>query len=295
MRNALLTASIAIGPLASAQFVPNGPDAPEVSLMWNDGWSFTLENPLSSNNYAGGYMELIPELESTDDPFWRFQGYLIFQVVDTFNTYTDDAFDPALARLVGSSDLDDGITELTGVRHMQLLDEDGNTVFETCYYEHVIGADAGISFTYAVQEDAFTGAPLTETSNACYVAYAYASNPYMTSAACGGADELLLSKRASLGAMGLECVGEAYMGFADPGGTHISIGPNPCLGEFRLFGIPGSVDLTIAAQDGRVVLDHSQLQPSTMIQAKDLAPGAYVVRARTRSGEVSSARLLVSR
>src|SRR5436190_4829274 len=79
MRRSLSFAALVL-PIALSAQAPNGPDAPDMVLLYDPvgmEFTFVLSNSAGSNNYGESYNEWTPD--GTPDPYWRFQGYAIYQ------------------------------------------------------------------------------------------------------------------------------------------------------------------------------------------------------------------------
>lgn len=163
----------------------NGPNAPEVSIQELDRelilyWT----NNKLGNNYLNRYEEEDYAIDSSLAPTkeartYKFQGYLVYQVVDGLVT-ADQRHDLSKARLVAQCDLRDfdsignPIATLTNFT----VDEDlGYSVPQV----EVQGANAGITQSLRVTEDAFaTGADKRLVNHKTYhfLVLAYAHNNY---------------------------------------------------------------------------------------------------------------------
>src|SRR5688572_12357642 len=78
MRRTLTLIPLVVPFALSAQVV--GPDAPDMSITYDaevGEFTFALSNSPGSNNYGEGYSEWTDD--QTPDPYWRFQGYVIYQ------------------------------------------------------------------------------------------------------------------------------------------------------------------------------------------------------------------------
>lgn len=257
------------------QFQPDGPDAPDVEVVWNSGYVLALSNAPGSNNVLEMYQEYIPELAGSDDPFWRFQGYLIFQVQPGFSASSSNPFDPMVSRLIGSSDLADGQWVFSGSRHVHIEDDFGNVLLDTCYAEAINASDEGSQYTYFVTNDAFTGQPLTQEDDVCYVALAFATNPYWGSAACGGPDEILISRKAALGSIMTWCADGTNTAVAEESLGRTSSIVSNVDGAVQVRNAQGSM-LQVFAVDGRCMLSHRVGSNAESVDLTMLPMGEYV-------------------
>ena len=96
--------------------VLNGPDAPDVSVVELDQkLVLNLSNGTTSNNFLEGYIEFDPLIISppgeTWDPYFRFQGYKVYQLASVAVSVTD-LDNPDLARLIYQCDINDDVENL---------------------------------------------------------------------------------------------------------------------------------------------------------------------------------------
>ncbi len=152
-----------------------GPDAPEVNIMYlsgaTPGFSFDLSNPTSSNNYLEAYSEFDINIDpSAPDPIWKFQGYLIFQLLnDTIDV--SETFDPNYAQIAAVVDLLDTVTSI-------------NLIVDGCISTPLALANSGTQGNHVVTIDAFTGSPFIPNQEYCFRVFAFANNPFSQDATC---------------------------------------------------------------------------------------------------------------
>jgi len=261
-----------------AQYIPDGPDAPDVEVSWVNGYTLTLTDSPNSNNAGQNYQEYIPALAGTPDPFWHFQGYLVFQVVSGFFPYAENYFDPNMARLIGQSDLADGITALFGVRHVLYVDSLGAVLLDTCYVESISGADGGLQFTYTVTEDAFTGVPFSPLDEVCFLVLAYGTNPMATDTACGSSDAILIGRKTATGTIRPICVNAVTAGLAEPEeAVSFSVWPVPADDRLLWTGTATPGRVRVLNSLGAEVYSSTQPATSGAIDVADLPVGTYMI------------------
>jgi hypothetical protein len=109
---------------------------------------------------------------TTNDRFYRFQGYQIFQMVDA-SASISDIEDNTKARLVAQCDIEDGVTKLINYEYNE---EDDISVPKV----KVNGADEGIQHSFLITEDLFaTGIrTLVNHKKYYYIAVSYAYNQF---------------------------------------------------------------------------------------------------------------------
>tara|TARA_B110000305_G_scaffold60131_1_gene66695 strand:- start:2993 stop:7282 length:4290 start_codon:yes stop_codon:yes gene_type:complete len=131
-----------------------------------------IDNPTSSNNYEEGYAEK-DEINITDpgvDQFYRFEGYQIYQMIDS-EAGVGDITDVSKARLVAQCDVKNGVDRLINFE----FDEDLGFSIPV---EKVDGSDDGIKHTFLIQEDEFAQGDkiLVNHKEYFFIATAYAYN-----------------------------------------------------------------------------------------------------------------------
>ncbi len=168
----------------------DGPDAPTVDWVELNQELIavlTNENPVS-NNYREGYREvdiLAPDsLRLSPDPEkralaeYRFEGYLIYQLINP-NVSIADLDDPSKARIVQQVDIKNGVADIYNWEEVR----DPNDPQRLVYYPVLMvkGADQGLRHTFRIAEDRFaTGNDkrLINHKKYYYTVIAYAYNQY---------------------------------------------------------------------------------------------------------------------
>jgi len=172
--------------------VVSGPNAPDLTIReLDEGLIFYISNRKTNdagNNINESYTELDPAIlavaNSTGydfDPYYRFEGYQIFQLKDA-TVSVADIHDQKLARLVYQTDVKNGVKQLVN----QYFDQALNSNVPV---EEVNGEDLGIKHTFKLTEDAFTGQTLVNHKQYYYLALAYGYNEYMKYSADPGSQE----------------------------------------------------------------------------------------------------------
>ncbi|MGZ3865762.1 MAG: hypothetical protein ACXVC2_04585 [Bacteroidia bacterium] len=167
----------------------DGPEAPDLTIQeTNNELIVYLTNKKGSNNYKqfnDDYNEedisilsdptsTVPAL-SNPDKFYKFEGYIVYQVKDDKVTSTDLS-DRTKAIPVFQCDLKNGVSRL--VNYVQ-----DNAIGGLVPKVMVDGANNGISSTFKVTEDAFStteNRKLINNKTYYFVATAYAYNNYLT-------------------------------------------------------------------------------------------------------------------
>jgi len=191
--------------------VIDGPTAPDLVISALDRkLIFYITNSPNSNNYKEQYEEFDPNIiqplpgSETDpdgpvpsDPYYRFEGYQIFQVVSE-EVGPDEVNDPDRARLIAQFDIDNGVTQIV---NYYFNDDIGANVPVV----EVEGQDNGISHSFVIEQDAFATADVRLVNNKRYYYYAlaYAYNNYldfgMEYPNSGGQTKPYLSGRKNIG------------------------------------------------------------------------------------------------
>jgi len=158
--------------------VLNGPDAPDLSIQeLNDELIITVSNKTSSNNYNESYQQTSPTIIGYADSTYKFEGYQIFQVVDSTVTGTQaDLQDPTKARLVAQCDIKNGVSTIVNW-------EFSSTYGAAIPYTMVSGGDKGVVHSFDIKQDLFQIDNIPTLVNDrpyYYLAIAYAYNNYST-------------------------------------------------------------------------------------------------------------------
>lgn len=164
----------------------DGPEGPELTVQeGNNELLIYLSNKPTSNNYLNNYKEAdvtilgIPGQTASclanPDKYYTFEGYKVYQLQNNQVSQTD-LDDETKAKLVFQCDVKNGVARLINYNF------DGSIGAEVPKVK-VEGADAGITTTFKVTEDAFaSGTIKTLINNKTYyfMAVAYAYNNYAT-------------------------------------------------------------------------------------------------------------------
>jgi len=150
--------------------VVDGPDAPDLSIReLENELILSIDNDEISNNYKEQYSEIDPN--TSNQTYYVFQGYQIYQTVDPFVTVSD-VHNPDKARLAVQCDLKDGIAQIV------------NNYFDDATQgwvpvEEVYGEDNGLKHTFRITTDLFAaGDPrLVNHKTYYFLPVAYAYNP----------------------------------------------------------------------------------------------------------------------
>jgi len=156
--------------------VLDAPHAPTLAIQeLENELILTISNPINSNNYQEKYIEFDPFISAVDtlaDKNYRFQGYLIYQMVNASSSLSDIE-DASKARLVAQCDIKDGVDRIINFEYDEYLQA-------SIPVEKVDGADNGIKHSYSLKEDVFAQGDraLINFKTYYYLAIAYAYNNY---------------------------------------------------------------------------------------------------------------------
>lgn len=158
--------------------VLDGPFAPDLKIQeLENEVILMISNPSNSNNPKEDYAEFDPFIvaeDSTADKYYRFQGYMIYQVTGPAISASETG-DINKARLVAQCDIKDGISSLVNYEY----DEELGAAMPV---KKVQGANKGISHSFRVTEDLFAhgNRTLVNFKRYYYLAVTYATNNYKT-------------------------------------------------------------------------------------------------------------------
>ncbi|HLP57047.1 MAG TPA: T9SS type A sorting domain-containing protein [Fluviicola sp.] len=253
--------------------VLDGPHAPDLSIQeMSNGLILSLSNSSSSNNYGEKYEEFDPFIvaDSTADKFYRFQGYLIYQLRSN-EISVSDLEDPTKARLVAQCDKKDGVDRLVNFE----FDEDLQASIPV---EKVDGANEGIKHSFLVTEDQFAVGDrrLVNFKSYYYMAVSYAYNNYKTYLPDQGANldgqklPFLGSRKAAIGEV-KAVIGIPHNPVAEASGTmhYAEYGFQPSI--TRIDGWGNGMNFTdISAASEQTILQQGSLDELTY--AENRAP-----------------------
>ncbi|MDG1916227.1 MAG: hypothetical protein P8I29_00215 [Flavobacteriales bacterium] len=157
--------------------VLNGPDTPDVGIIELDQeLVLNLSNGTTSNNFLEEYIEFDPLIISppgqTWDPYFRFQGYQIYQLASVAVSVTD-LDNPDLARLVYQCDIEDTVENLINYNFDVSIGANVPTL-------EVSATNNGIQHSISITEDQFSLGNKTLVNNQAYyfMSVAYGYNKY---------------------------------------------------------------------------------------------------------------------
>jgi hypothetical protein len=262
-----LTASVAL----FAQPTNQGPDAPLVTVTYSAGTGFTfnLTNPITSTNYMEAYQEVILPAETSPDPVWRFQGYVIMQFASEADM--DDSvglvvLDPDRARPAMLVDLNDAVTQVTY-----------NTIngSDSCTAMTWFLTNAGTSPAISVAIDPFTLAPYEEDSTYCFMVQAFATNPYHLHPTCGTPEQMIVGWSSPVGSLWRECISPATVGIAEIAPLEMTLSPTMASDQLNIS-IPQAGECLLRCVDARGALVHEQrFRNSAMVDVQQWPGGCY--------------------
>jgi hypothetical protein len=268
-----------------AQLSVNGPDAPDMMIQPSGTQlSITLSNSPVSNNYQLMYEEWDPLITNAPDSTLNFQGYIVYQLVDTTVLPMEDRHDPSKMRVVAQCDLADMVDTLIN----NLFD---STTMSCGSVLEVNGENTGIMQTMTIAQDAFTGTSFSNGTKYCFMVFAYAHNDYKDYPGCAP-----LKAPFYLGRRNVKhyCITPTTLGIAETGPNELSVVPNPSVGnvEIRVKGSNGG-KVHITDVSGRLIRSESIDVRSVMVIG-GISAGIYIVTYINHDGDVSRQKLLVN-
>jgi hypothetical protein len=276
---------------ASTAQVVDGPDAPDLSIGY-DGSAllFTLSDPPGSNNELQAYVEQILPQEPSPDPFWRFQGYAVFELDPAdlngpfpLHTLIRDA---DRAPMVVQCDMADDIIVPDLIR---ILGTD------SCYADGWVLPNNGLTQTMAATISPRTGQPWDPQGQYCFAALAFATTPVHTDTVCGLSQTMLFSRKAPIGAVQVHCISPATVGVDESTAANVRVWPNPVCDVLHIDAqLSGPCLATCADAQGRLVRQQ-RVHGNSGIPVADLSPGLYQLRVRTDGGRILTQRFVVER
>ena len=273
--------------IACAAQVPMGPDAPDLAIT-TDGTAlyFTLTNPPGSNNENAMYVESFLPMDPTDDPFWRFQGYVLYELAasDADDSLALVVLDPDRAQPIGYTDVADGITSAW---NNFIIGTDSCSAAEWEF------EDDGPVPTMASSVSALTGEPWHTDSTYCFLALAFATTPHFVDVECGTEQTMLFSRQSTSGALQVQCVTPATVGITEQAPLGMSLWPNPATEvlHIRTRGA-GTRTATCTDAQGRVILQQ-RLNAEDAFGVGELSAGVYQIHVRAENGQVLTDRFVV--
>lgn len=276
MRAFLVYAAMIMAFEIPAQVV-NGPDAPDLDIGWDgNGFTFTLTNPPGSNNHLEQYIEAIdPPPPGSSDPFWRFQGYMVFQLAsaDLLDSLAYRLARPAEAKAVVVADLFDSIGSL-----QYDLDLGGP---DSCFQVSWLLTNGGMQASYGSTMDPFTQQSYDPDSTYCFFAVAFASTPLFTDVECGHDRTMLFSTEASNGPLQAICISSATVHVMERTYPGLSVWPVPATDLVHVSGVEGDVVWRVLDPTGRSLLNGSGTASRAgvlMIGLSVLPQGTYLLQ-----------------
>lgn len=259
---------------SSAQLV-QGPEAPELVVGWNGtGFTFELNNTVASNNYMEQYVEaIVPVPPGSSDPFWRFQGYIVFQLA------SDEVVDSLVVRLRRPA-------EAKGVVVADQVDNIASLLYDldlgaqdSCYQVTWLLSNDGLQSSYSSTMDPFTQQAYSPDSSYCFVAVAFASTPVFTDPDCGHERTMLFSTSTPYGALEATCVSSTTVHVDEHRASDMRIWPVPASDVLHVEGVEDDLVWRLLDLTGRSV--RSGYQPATgsgcSIAVTGLPTGTYLL------------------
>ena len=235
--------------------VLDSPHAPELSFQeLENELILTIANPVNSNNYLEQYVEFDPFIVAEDtlaDKFYRFQGYQVYQLVNSAVSISDIE-DATKARLVAQCDIEDDIDRIINF-------EFDDVIGASIPVEKVDGENKGIRHSFRVTEDLFANGDtkLVNFKRYYYLAIAYSYNNYKDydpndpTGLDGQKKNYLASRKAAYGEVKVvECIPHNPSPEADGTISSLTYGSGPLIKRLDGFGNGGrALELTQGSKD----------------------------------------------
>jgi hypothetical protein len=248
-----------------------GPDGPVMTLSNNGAQiHFTLANPVTSNNYLLQYEEII-FIDSLlapihPDSTLNFQGYLIYQILDTTVTW-DDKDDTNRVRLIYQCDIADLLDTL--------INEEMNAMNICGPVVKVNGHNTGIVDTFSIAINPFTHLPYQNGDHPCFWGVAYAYNEFMVNPACPGlSSPFFYGPRKTQ-----ECL-EGFMAVENLEIPQLQIHPNPAAQYFEITGDFENAQIELMNLQGQVLM-HKNILRGEKIPVAEFNNGVYVIQVKS--------------
>jgi hypothetical protein len=151
-----------------------GPDDPELEIVELNGkLVFHIMNDQSSNNYIESYKEKDEDMQADGcNPYYKFQGYQVFQLKDADVDFESDRYDTTKVREIFQCDIRDNTEDLVNY----LLNPDNAELYSRT---EVRASNNGIAHSFEITTDAFPWGDsdaLVNHKTMYFVAKAYAAN-----------------------------------------------------------------------------------------------------------------------
>lgn len=247
---------------------------------------FTLSNPLGSNNENNMYYEGFTPVDATPDPFWRFQGYAVFELspADSDDGLRTIIHDYSRAPALVHTDIADAIS----LPHFNLI-----FGVDSCYSDQWILHNTGLTMTMSAPTSFITGDPWDPDSTYCFLAMAFATTPHYVDPHCGTEETMLFSRQSPFGALQVQCVTPATVGVAEQVNAPMRIWPNPVTDVLHVRAPGGSIWQAICVDaQGRAVLQQ-RINAEDVITVEVLSTGIHHIVLRADDGRVMSERFVV--
>jgi len=259
-----------------------GPTGPEVQLTrQGNGIEIGISNDNISNNYQENFWLNDTSIHNGDQGF-RFQGYVVYQVINDMINPRISFFDVSKMRLVGQSDIVDTVVGLTNY----YLD----TLSGVCTAIAMVqGNNAGVEHSYLLNTDAFTGNPFQFGEKYCFYVFPYAHNGYKKGDDCNSEWSFLTSFSSPGGGVKASCTSFYPLSVDNFNSTpKFTLYPNPALNNLTIEFEKDEqlINLSVVTIHGQQVLSNEYENTNGIqLNVSDLSSGIYFAQIIT--GEAS--------
>ncbi len=259
------------------------PDAPAVQLsMQGNNIKIDISNPSTSNNYNENFNLLDTSIQNGNQSF-LFQGYIVYQALDSLINPITNFFDTSKMRVVAQSDLVDNIDTLTNY----YLDTNTNNCDAAIM---VKGNNQGTQYSYLINTDAFTGNAFQAGNTYCYYVFSYAYNGNKLGQDCNQPWPFLASYRNANGqAMEAKCITLNITGIKEYlNELNIDFYPNPAQEKINIAFANKVVEISIEiinAQGQKIVSEKYNNMERVDFNIEHFTAGIYFVKIITNKGQ----------
>jgi hypothetical protein len=272
-----------------AQILVSGPNAPDVEIQFTSNeFQFQLSNSTTSNNFQEFYLEYDTGIDPLAlDLFWRFQGYIIYQVIDN-SVSIFETTDANYVRIAAIVDLSDTITTIPYTSYNPI---------NGCSSHSLVTTNTGIPSSISVSNDAFTGQPFVQDQSYCFRVYAFATNFYNMHQSCNSPDQLLLGYLSGQGVpLVTHCeLASESLSVLENESLSLLCYPNP-VSELLVIkdAFQTATEITITDTEGRKIAEFNTLEKDSF-DFSNYAPGYYFLHAKQGSGDlIKSEKIIVT-
>lgn len=260
----------------------DGPDSPIIQLnLQGNNIKVNLSNSPISNNFNESYHALDTSIHNGYG-FFDFQGYLIYQVLDSTVNHLTDYHDTTKMKLIAQVDIQDSIGSFTN--HFY------DTINATCDSLLMVNAsNQGLTHSFLFNQDAFTNTSFQQGSTYCFMVLAYAANTYKKNPKCNNNTWGFLMGHKNSNGSGIiaSCIEFNPTGIVENEKllSSINLYPNPLIDKLNIDFKTTFNQVTIDIFDatGKLLIHENRRKNNTIsLKLKSIPKGLYFVKISTR-------------